>query len=195
MLGLVGLAVFCFIIGYVIACTSNNSADASAESGGMYKLHHIGIIVQDLDAAVSTYADILGLEPGDPRIEEPISGKANETVMVTIGAEEDYNYFELMEPNEPEDPDDVNAWLDTYLKKYRAEGLFHVVILIDNFDAKVETLIEKGYTVKVQETPEPFEGCDLLREAYILPKDGAHGVLIDFIDAEHFPASKGGLAS
>jgi catechol 2,3-dioxygenase-like lactoylglutathione lyase family enzyme len=176
-----------------MACSSNNSADAAAEDGGMCKLHHIGIIVQDRQLALNTYLEILDVDLDDPRI-ELLEGKANDTAMVPIGAEEDYNFFELMEPKDPNDPEDVNAWLETYIQKYRAEGIFHVVILIDNFDARVEELLEKGYTVKVQESPEPFEGCELLREAYVLPKDGARGVLIDFIDAVYFPASKGGLA-
>ena len=152
----------------------------------MFKLHHIGVVVRDLDEAVKIYCDILGLSPTDERIER-FEGKENKTAMLPIGEEGDFNSFELMEPIS-------ESWLDNYIKKDRGEGFFHLAILIDNFDAKVKELKEKGFTIKEEEYSEPFPGCTLLREAYILPKDTCRGVLIDLIDAENFPESEGGLA-
>ena len=152
----------------------------------MFKVHHIGVVVRDVDRAVEIYTDILGLDPDDERIER-FEGKANKTAMVPIGRAEDFNSFELMQPLSDD-------WIDTYIKTDRAEGFFHLAVLVDNFDAKVEALKEKGFTVIVDETIDPFPGCELLREAYILPKDAARGILIDLIDAETFPASLGGLA-
>lgn len=152
----------------------------------MFKLHHIGVVVRDLDEAVKIYCDILGLDPADERIER-FEGKENKTAMLPIGEEENFNSFELMEPIS-------ESWLDNYIKKDRGEGFFHLAILIDNFDAKVKELKEKGFTIKQEEYVDPFPGCALLREAYILPKDACRGILIDLIDAETFPESKGGLA-
>ena len=152
----------------------------------MFRLHHIGVVVRNLDEAVKIYCDILGLDPTDERIERFV-GKENKTAMLPIGEEEDFNSFELMEPIS-------ENWLDNYIKKDRGEGFFHLAVLVDNFDEKVEELKEKGFTIEEEEYIDPFPGCALLREAYILPKDPCRGVLIDLIDAETFPESEGGLA-
>ena len=34
----------------------------------MFKLHHMGVVVRDLDKAVEIYSDILGLSPQDERV-------------------------------------------------------------------------------------------------------------------------------
>ena len=73
----------------------------------MFKLHHIGVVVRDLDEAVKIYCDILGLDPADERIER-FEGKENKTAMLPIGEEEDFNSFELMEPIS-------ENWLDEHL--------------------------------------------------------------------------------
>jgi len=158
-----------------------------ADENPMFKIHHIGVVVRDVDEAVKIYSDILSLSPEDERIQR-FEGKENKTAMVPIGKEGDFNSFELMEPIS-------ENWLDNYIKRDRIEGFFHLAVLVDNFDEKVKELKEKGFTVIVDETEDPFPGCELLREAYIIPKDACRGILIDLIDAETFPASEGGLAS
>ena len=162
------------------------AAGESPTAVPMFKLHHMGIVVRNLDEAVEIYTDILGLDPDDERIQR-FTGKANKTAMVPIGRPEDFNSFELMEPISDD-------FLDVYIKADLAEGFFHLAVLVDNFDEKVETLKAKGFAVIVEETEDPFPGCELLREAYIMPKDSTRGILIDLIDAVTFPASEGGLA-
>lgn len=158
-----------------------------AKDQSMYKFHHIGVVVSDIDEAVKIYSDILGLDPDDESISR-FEGKANKTAMVPIGNYEDYNQFELMEPIS-------DSWMDKWIKTEKAAGFLHMAILVDNFDAKVSDLKERGFTVKVEEHVNPFPGCDLLREAYVLPKDASRGILIDLMDAETFPKSLGGLAT
>lgn len=153
---------------------------------GFYKFHHLGVIVNDMDQAVQIFSDILGLDPADERIDR-FQGKANKTAMVPIGRYEDFNQFELMEPLS-------ENWLDSWIKTEKGAGFLHMAILVDDFDGKVEQLRLKGFTVHVEESVDPFPGCPLLREAYILPKDASRGVLIDLMDAENFPVSLGGLA-
>jgi methylmalonyl-CoA/ethylmalonyl-CoA epimerase len=162
------------------------AATAGENEVPMFKLHHMGVVVRDLDEAIRIYSDIVGIEPDSERIQR-FTGKANETAMVPIGRPEDFNSFELMEPI-------ADHFLDAYIKADRAEGFFHLAVLVDNFDEKVEELKVKGYTVIVEETVDPFPGCELLREAYIMPEDSTRGVLFDLIDARTFPASEGGLA-
>jgi len=175
-------------LGAAVLATSEPATAASAQTtdAPMFKLHHMGVVVRNLDEAVEIYTDILGLDPDDERIQR-FTGKANKTAMVPIGRPEDFNSFELMEPISDD-------FLDVYIKADLAEGFFHLAVLVDNFDEKVETLKAKGFTVIVEETVDPFPGCELLREAYIMPKDSTRGILIDLIDAKTFPASEGGLA-
>ncbi len=139
-----------------------------------------------MDQAVQIFSDILGLDPADERIDR-FQGKANKTAMIPIGRYEDFNQFELMEPLS-------ENWLDSWIKTEKGAGFLHMAILVDDFDAKVEQLRLKGFTVQVEESVDPFPGCSLLREAYVLPKDASRGVLIDLMDAENFPVSLGGLA-
>jgi len=149
------------------------------------KFHHLGVIVSDMDEAVQAFADILCLDSDDPRIDR-FEGKANKTAMVPIGKYEDFNQFELMEPLS-------EYWLDKWIKTEKGAGFLHMAFLVDNWDARVSALREKGFTVHVEEYNDPFPGVSLLREAYVLPKDGSPGVLIDLMDAESFPESLGGL--
>jgi hypothetical protein len=113
------------------------------------------------------------------------TGRANKTVMALIGRPGDFNSFELMEPI-------FDHLLDVYIKADRAAGFFHLAVLVDNFDEKVGDLKAKGCTVIVEETVDPFPGCELLREAYIMPEDSTRGILFALIDARTFPASEGG---
>ncbi len=152
----------------------------------MYKFHHLGIITKDMDKAEQSLCEILDLSPDDERIDR-FTGKENKTTMLPLGKEEDYNYFEVMQPI-------AQDWMNEYFKTEKAEGVFHIVFLVDSWDQRVKELREKGYTVNVSESVNPFPGCKLLREAYVMPKESTRGVLIDLIDAEHFPASLGGLA-
>ncbi len=157
-----------------------------AKKEAMFKIHHLGIVVGDLDEAVRNYCHILGLDPADERIER-FQGKENKTAILPVGSKEDYNFFELMEP-------ESGNWLDSYIKRERIQGFFHLAVLIDNWEAKVEELKARGFTIEVEEHINPFPGCDLLREAYVLPKGSSRGVLLDLMDAQSFPQSKGGLA-
>ena len=157
-----------------------------APKEAMFKIHHLGIVVGDLDEAVANYCNILGIDPTDERIER-FQGKENKTAILPVGSDEDYNFFELMEP-------ETDHWMDDYIKRERLQGFFHLAVLIDDWEAKVQELKAQGFTLQVEEYENPFPGCKLLREAYVLPKDPSRGVLIDLMDAETFPQSKGGLA-
>ncbi len=99
------------------------AAGESPTAVPMFKLHHMGIVVRNLDEAVEIYTDILGLDPDDERIQR-FTGKANKTAMVPIGRPEDFNSFELMEPISDD-------FLDVYIKADLAEGFFHLAVLID----------------------------------------------------------------
>jgi hypothetical protein len=158
----------------------------SAADCKMFKFHHLGLIVKDMDKAEETLCEIIGIGLDDPLIDR-FTGKENKTTMLPLGEEADHNYFEVMQP--------INQdWMNEYFKKYLAEGVFHIVFLIDCWDEKVQDLRNKGFTVNVSESVNPFPGCKLLREAYVMPKDSTSRILIDLIDAVHFPASLGGLA-
>lgn len=176
------IACFCLLIilpGFQAVFPPEARAD-------MFKFHHLGIIVNDMDSSVSTLCRIIGISTDDERIDR-FTGKENKTTMLPLGREEDFNYFEVMQLiNQP--------WPDNYFKGDMAEGVFHIVFLVDNWDERVSRLQAQGFTVNIQETPYPFEGCELLREAYVMPKNETRGVLIDLIDADHFPESLGGLA-
>lgn len=179
------LAILKYLSTFLLLFTLAAAFPLYAESK-MFKFHHIGLIVNDMDSAEKALCEVIDISLDDPRIDR-FTGKENKTTMLPLGKEEDHNYFEVMQP--------INQdWMNEYFKKELAEGVFHIVFLVDSWDQRVQALRDKGYTINVSESVNPFPGCELLREAYVMPKDATRRILIDLIDAEHFPASLGGLA-
>ena len=145
----------------------------------MFSLHHVGLVVENMDEAVKTYCDILGLSHSDERI-QTFTGKENQTVIIPVEDKE----LEVMEP-------DPGTWFASHLKEH-GEGLFHLAIFTDNYDEEVKMLKEKGFNLEEEETTKPFPGYTL-REAFLLPED-TRGLWIALIDARKAPKHIGGLA-
>ncbi|MFC2045338.1 VOC family protein [Chloroflexota bacterium] len=136
------------------------------------KLHHIGVVVNDVDEALKQYIDILGAKPWDKGIVEmPKLRLAH--VNIDGGAT-----IELMEPT------DNQSRQGKFLKE-RGEGLFHFNVFTDDFDTDVKRVREKGFNIEVEETKDLFPGYTL-RMAWVPPKD-ARGVWIEFADSTSVP--------
>jgi len=146
----------------------------------MFKLHHVGVIVEDIEKAVETYCVILGLNPSDKRIKR-FKGKENHTAILPVGDKE----LELMQPSEP------GSWFWDYFKE-RGEGFFHLNIFSDNFDEEIRLLKDKNIDLLEQAHTQIFPGYTL-QEAYLRP-EVTKGLWIDIINARKAPPYIGGLA-
>ena len=126
----------------------------------MTKLDHIGIAVKSIDAAAKIYAD-LGLH-----IEhvETVETQKVRTAFLSVG---DAN-LELLEPSS------ADSTIAKYIEK-RGEGIHHICLRVDDIEAQLARLQERGYRL-INEAPVPgAHGC---RVAFLHPAAG-NGVLIE----------------
>jgi len=104
-------------------------------------VHHVGIAVRDMEAALRFYSEALGL-PVVREGEAPAPGAR--LALLALGG----SYLELVQPMTAESP------FAQYIGE-RGEGLHHVALATDNVNTLVADLLDKG--VPLQDT-EPREG-------------------------------------
>lgn len=124
------------------------------------KINHVAIVVQDIDSALGFWRDQLGLELDHI---EDVPSQASKVAFIPVGGSE----VELVQPTDPE------SGLGKYLEK-RGEGMHHLCVEVDDIEAMLELLKEKGVRM-INETPVDLPGR---RMAFIHPK-AANGVLIE----------------
>jgi methylmalonyl-CoA/ethylmalonyl-CoA epimerase len=125
------------------------------------KLHHIGIVVKDLDAVVKFYQDTLGLPL--TRIEE-VSEQGVKIAFLPIGDTE----IELVQPTDP------TSGVAGFLEK-RGEGVHHICFEVGDIEAALADLAAQGVRL-IDEKPKV--GSQGQKMAFIHPKS-AHGVLVE----------------
>ena len=130
------------------------------------EIDHIGIAVNDLEEAMSTYRDILGLKfKGTEEIEE------QKTILATFlvsGVK-----IELIQPTHPDSP------IRKFLEK-RGEGMHHIAFRVENIDESLKELSAKGVNLIDKKAR---IGADGAKIAFIHPKD-LKGVLIELVESD-----------
>lgn len=119
----------------------------------MKKLEHIGIAVEDLDAAERIFGDVLG-SPAYKR--EEVAGEAVLTAFFRSGESK----VELLVPTSP----------DSAIAKHlarRGPGLHHVAFYVDDLPAELKRLEGLGYRVVTG----PKAGADGKTIAFLHPSD------------------------
>lgn len=125
------------------------------------KIHHIGIVVRNLDEAYAFYRDTLGLPVHK---EATVEDQGVKAALLTIGNSE----IELLEPiNE-------NGGVAKFLEK-RGEGLHHICFETDDVDAELEATKQKGIALIDQKPRVGLAGMI----CFLHPKAN-HGVLIEY---------------
>ena len=92
-------------------------------------VHHIGICVRDLDAALATYGEQLGLVASPTRMETDEIRAA----LLVVGPE----LLEIFEPRDPTGP------LGRFMER-RGEGLHHIAYRVDDIEAALRELAGRG---------------------------------------------------
>ncbi len=129
---------------------------------GAYRLHHLGIIVRDLDAALSSYR-LLGFTPGVPH-DAPANGIR--AALVPVGAGVTLEIFT------PIADGPVRASLEK-----RGEGLHHIAFAVPDLITELCKLVENG--VRLVDTS-PHPGLYGWLVAFVHPS-AANGVLIELV--------------
>ena len=136
-------------------------SEAAAPFAGA--IDHVGIAVDDLDAAAEQYRNLLGSEPVH---RERIESQGVEEVLFRVGD----SHVQLLGALGPE------TAVGRFLAK-RGEGLHHVAYRVDDVAAALETLRRAGVRL-VDETPRP--GSRGTTIAFVHPS-AFRGVLVELV--------------
>lgn len=128
-------------------------------------IHHVAIVVRDLDEALAFYRDALGMEVSDRR---QVPEEEVEIAFLSAGQAE----IELVQPLTEE------GGIARFLQK-RGEGLHHICLALDDVDTAMSQLAAAGARVLGEE---PQAGADGTRYVFVHP-ESAHGVLIELYEA------------
>ncbi|MCJ7605999.1 MAG: methylmalonyl-CoA epimerase [Dehalococcoidales bacterium] len=126
------------------------------------RVHHIGIAVKDLQASVALFENLLG-------IKAHITGAPCQKVteaLFKIGNEVEINLIEPMGPD---------STVAVFLEK-RGEGLHHIAFEVDDVDAELKAMKEKGVRLIDKEGREGVAG-----QIGFLHPGSVNGVLVELV--------------
>jgi methylmalonyl-CoA/ethylmalonyl-CoA epimerase len=127
------------------------------------RVDHIGVAVEDLDAAVALYRDTFGM----PLVHrEVVEGQGVEAVLLDVGE----NHVELLAPLGPDTP--VGRFLAA-----RGPGMHHVAYQVADIERTLGALREQGLRL-IDETPRI--GIRGSHVAFVHPKSTG-GVLTEIV--------------
>jgi len=127
------------------------------------RIDHIGVAVEDLDAALKLYAEVLGM-PVVHR--ETVAEQGVEAILLDVGE----NHVELLAPLGPDTP------VGKFLAK-KGPGLHHVAYQVTDIEATLSALKAAG-TRLIDETPRI--GIRNSRVAFVHPASTG-GVLTEIV--------------
>ena len=136
-------------------------------------VHHVGIAVRDMEAALRFYAEALGL-PVVKQGEAPARGAR--VALLAVGG----SYLELVQPTRDDSP------FAEHIAE-RGEGLHHVAFQTEDVSALVAALRAKGVPLQDAEPREGFTG----RLSYLAP-EAMDGALLEVVQPP--PELSGGSA-
>jgi methylmalonyl-CoA/ethylmalonyl-CoA epimerase len=128
------------------------------------KLDHVGIAVENLEATIAVYTDILGLElHGTETVEE----QKVKTAFLPLGEPE----IELLATTDPEGP--IGKFIAA-----KGQGIQHLAFRVEDIDAALAELKAKGVRL-IDEKPR--YGAGGARIAFLHPKS-TNGVLVELCE-------------
>ena len=138
------------------------------------RLHHLSIAVNNIEEALAFYCNVLGLTPWDKSIT-----KVPERGIKVVGLDIGDISIHLAQPTDSENR-------HARFLKERGEGLFHMSISTDDFDAEVTSLKEKGFPVVEEEKITSLFPGYTIRLAW-LPPEATRGALVQIVDSASDP--------
>lgn len=130
----------------------------------MPRLNHVAIVVEDVEAALPFFRDLLGLPLA--RVAEVPTEEVRVAFFPMEGGE-----IELVQPLNPE------SGVAKFLAR-RGPGLHHICLEVEDLEATLERLRAAGVQLIHDR---PLVGSDGTRYAFIHPK-GAFGVLVELYE-------------
>jgi len=133
------------------------------------RIHHVAVVVRDIDASLAAYRDTLGL-PLELLL--PIESDGVTIAFLGIGESK----LELVQPTDP------GTGVARFLES-RGEGFHHVCLETPDVDAALADLAEQGIELIDTRARRGAEGP----VAFLHPRS-CHGVLVELIEAPGGPA-------
>jgi methylmalonyl-CoA/ethylmalonyl-CoA epimerase len=128
------------------------------------RIDHIGVAVEDIDAAIELYRDSFGMELAH---RETVESQGVEAVLLDVGD----GHVELLAPLGPDTP------VGKFLAK-NGTGLHHVAYAVDDIDAALTQIAAAG--VQLIDS-EPRVGIRDSRVAFLHPRSTG-GVLTEIVE-------------
>ena len=128
------------------------------------RIDHIGVAVEDIDAALGLYGDSFEMELAH---RETVESQGVEAVLLDVGE----GHVELLAPLGPDTP------VGKYLAK-NGPGLHHVAYAVDDIDAALEKIAATGIQLI---DSEPRVGIRDSRVAFLHPRSTG-GVLTEIVE-------------
>jgi methylmalonyl-CoA/ethylmalonyl-CoA epimerase len=128
------------------------------------RIDHIGVAVEDIDAAIELYGDSFEMELAH---RETVESQGVEAVLLDVGD----GHVELLRPLGPDTP------VGKFMAK-NGEGLHHVAYAVDDIDAALEKIAAAG--LQLIDT-EPRVGIRDSRVAFLHPRSTG-GVLTEIVE-------------
>jgi len=128
------------------------------------RIDHIGVAVEDIDAAIALYRDSFEMELAH---RETVESQGVEAVLLDVGD----GHVELLAPLGPDTP------VGRYMAK-NGPGLHHVAYAVDDIDAALVSIAAAG--VQLIDT-EPRVGIRDSRVAFLHPRSTG-GVLTEIVE-------------
>jgi methylmalonyl-CoA epimerase len=133
------------------------------------RVDHIGVAVEDLDAAIALHEEAYGMAVAH---REVVEAQGVEAVLLDVGE----NHVELLRPLDGETP------VGRFLSK-RGPGLHHVAYQVTDVQATLDTLRDRGLRL-IDETPRT--GIRGSRVAFLHPESSG-GVLTEIVQPSEGP--------
>lgn len=127
----------------------------------MRKIEHIGIAVENMDEAISTYENLLSTKCY--KVEE-VQSENVKTAFFKVGESK----IELLEATDPESP------IAKYITK-RGKGMHHIAFDVEDIESEIKRLEELGFQL-IQKSPK--NGADNKLIAFLHPKS-TEGTLVE----------------
>ena len=132
----------------------------------LVNIHHIGIAVNDLEAALAEYQRQYGVEPSH---REVIESQGVEEAMIPVGG----SFVQLLQPLNSDTP------VGRFLEK-RGEGIHHVAYAVADIEQALEHLKAEGVELI---DDEPRIGGGGARIAFVHPR-ALGGTLIELVEQQ-----------
>lgn len=144
-------------------------SSALPEGIGIAKIHHVAVIVRDLDASLGLYRDKFGLE-----VESVMNMEYDHVTIGFLAVGE--TKIELVQPT------DGTTGSARFLES-KGEGFHHVCFEVPDIQAALDALAARGLALVDSAPRKGGEGP----VAFVHPKS-CHGVLVELIEAPGGPA-------